>query len=238
MKSENLFQSFDTKCFNGKGLNCQAIFNINSLPTDIVDSLTSEGVDLSGFTQLIILAHRGTELWQHIQPILKQSSDPIDDFSAAVVTDFFQYKMPDRQYAIIYPGERIIGLQHLGELAGWHYPSPFRVGINVEWGSWFAYRIVLLADTNFEPTSKMDSFSPCIGCEAKVCITSCPAESFDEQDFVLAACIEYRLKPDSLCRDKCLSRLSCPVAKAMQYSDEQLHYHYSFSMKAIERYYS
>ena len=146
--------------------------------------------------------------------------------------------MPDRQYSIIYPGKRIIGLQGLGELAGWHYPSPFMLGINMEWGSWFAYRAVLLSDTDFEPTRKMSSSSPCVDCGDKSCIDSCPANALDDQSFSLEDCLQYRLRPKSQCRDKCMSRLSCPVASELQYSYKQLRYHYGVSLKAIEEYYS
>ena len=238
MKYSDKAEPFDTGFFNDKGLNCQAIFNIKALPTDVIDNLINEGIDLSGFTQLILLAHRGGELWQHVQLVLGQSNNPIDDFSVGVVTGFFQQNMPEKHYQLVYPDEKLIGLQRLGELAGWHYPSPFRVGINADWGSWFAYRAVLLSDTDFEQTSKMSSSSPCVDCGDKSCIDSCPADAFDNQFFSLEGCLQYRLKPKSQCRDKCMSRLSCPVASELQYSDEQLRYHYGVSLRTIEEYYS
>ena len=74
-----------------------------------------------------------------------RSNDPIDDYTRVAVDRCLQRILPPQAYRFLYPGNISIGLQQLGELAGWHHPSPFAIGIDAEWGSWFAYRALVLA---------------------------------------------------------------------------------------------
>ena len=230
--------SLDNLCINDKGLNCQAIFNIKSLPADVIENLENNAVGLSNYTQLILIAHRGPSLWQYVAAEAVKSSHPVDDYSVSVLTECFQQLKLDNQFEFIYPSDKAVDLQRLGELAGWHYTSPLNIGVNAHWGGWFAYRAVVLAKSNFEPTNAMKSYSPCIECQDKACINSCPSQAVNNQGFKIQNCVEYRLTPDSQCKDKCLSRLSCPVAKELQYSDEQMRYHYGISLETIKKYYS
>ena len=48
-----------------------------------------------------------------------------------------------------------------------------QVGINQDWGSWFAYRVALLADTA-TGHQKPGTVLSCQGCAGKPCIMACP----------------------------------------------------------------
>ena len=219
---------------NNKGLNLQAVFNINELPDNVIRQLEAECLTLKEYQQLILIGHGGTTLWQSIQSSIQQSTDPIDEYSVKTVNEWFTNNYPEHNATLIYPGEHLIGLQTLGTLAGWHHTSPFMVGINAEWGSWYAYRAVLLTDTQFEPTQVINTSSPCNTCESKVCIKQCPANACSIDSFNMDACIHYRKSEDSKCKETCLARISCPVASKHRYSEPQLSYHYSASLKTIE----
>ena len=218
---------FPDSLLNENGLNRQAIFDVVDLPAEIRSQLKTE----SG--QLILVGHGGRLLWERVQAAGQSSSDPIDDFAVATIQRWFADFLPGQHYQILYPGDQIIGLQALGKLAGWHQPSPFMVGIDSEWGSWFAYRAVVLADTNFQPTLAVDRNRPCDSCPSKDCVINCPAGALDDGEFSLTKCLAYRKLPDAKCHFTCLARVSCPVGSEHQYSAEQLHHTYSISLRYI-----
>jgi hypothetical protein len=227
---------FPDSLLNGSGLNRQAIFDVADLPAAIRSQLKAE----SG--QLILIGHGGRLLWEKVQAACLKSSDPIDDFTIATIQRWFTDFLPGKRYQILYPGDQIIGLQALGKLAGWHQPSPFMVGIDSDWGSWFAYRAVVLADTNFQPTLAVDRAPqeallgcnrPCDSCPSKDCVINCPAGALDDAEFSLNKCLAYRKLPDAKCHFTCLARVSCPVGSEHRYSAEQLHHTYSISLRYI-----
>jgi len=218
------------------GLNLQAVFNLADLPPPVRATLEPEAG--SGcYRQLILLGHGGRRLWEAVQAEGPVGPDPIDRFSTATTIRWFDASFPGRARTVLYPGDRPVGLQALGTLAGWHYPSPFMVGINQRWGSWFAYRVVLLADTELTPTPPLATASPCPACTAKPCIARCPGHALAGGQFDLSRCVAYRKAPDSACQHTCLAREACPVAAEQRYSAEQLRHTYAISLDTIKAYY-
>lgn len=230
------FQTFDAALLNAAGLNRQAVFDIAALPADVAASVTA-CTGGRAWRQLILVAHAGRMLWEAVTASGIRSPDPIDDFSVQTVKQWFAQTCPHNTGEILYPGTQAIGLQRLGQLAGWHHASPFMVGIDREWGSWYAYRALLAADTCFEPTRPVVSEHPCTACEQRACVAHCPAGALDAGQFDLAKCIGYRKREDSACRDTCLARISCPVGGSHRYCDAQIRHIYLGSLRAIERYY-
>jgi len=233
--------SFNPCMLNEQGLNLQAVFNIKELPEEIIKQLEAECSTLKNCQQLILIGHGGQSLWQSVQPNLLTSANPIDEHSVETVNKWFTANYSDNNSKIIYPDKHSVSsqaldLQTLGSLAGWHHTSPFMVGINREWGPWFAYRVALLTDTQFNISQASKSSSPCSTCESKVCIDHCPANACKSGSLNLETCISYRKSENSQCRETCLARVSCPVASEHRYSKEQIKYHYAVSMKTIEAY--
>jgi len=218
---------------NSSGLNMQAVFNLCELSEDIRTQL---GASADRDRQLILIGHGGKQMWEAVRTSsFSDSAEPIDSFSVETVRRWFAEALAGCSFEIIYPAsQRRAPLQKLGELAGWHHASPFKVGINARWGSWFAYRVVAVADSALEPTQKTANPSPCHSCLQKPCITACPANALSGDDTSLKPCLSYRLTENSRCRDRCLSRISCPVAAEHAYSMQQLNYHYARSMQSIE----
>ncbi len=212
------------------GLNRHAVFDLAALPDDIRCRLAP----LAHETQLILLGHAGRRLWDCVRQAGMDSPDPIDDYSVALIRRHFAEQYPSSRYRILYPGEQPIGLQALGKLAGWHTPSPLMIGIDAQWGSWYAYRAVLLADTDFCPTQPRQTDSPCITCHAQPCLAACPAGALDTGEFALETCSRYRLQAESPCRFTCLARLACPVGSEHCYATDQLAHTYGRSLQMIE----
>jgi len=211
------------------GLNRQHVFDLAALPAQITATLGAT----AGFRQLILLGHGGKRLWECVQAAGGAGGDPVDDHCARVVADWFSAELPGHRYRIVYPGSAPLPLQRIGALAGWHHPTPFMVGIDPEWGPWWAYRAVVLADTGFCPSLAVDRGSPCTSCQATPCITACPAAAMDGGRFALEQCIAYRMRDDSKCIHTCLARIACPVGSEHRYDDDQLRHAYSISLRTL-----
>ncbi|MCB1913309.1 MAG: hypothetical protein H6950_12905 [Zoogloeaceae bacterium] len=221
---------------DGVGLNLQAVFELDRLPGAMRSCLGASSGGLHGYRQLILIGNAGPALWAAVKAAGLAGSDPIDDFSLHAVHTWFAEQFGKAPRLTLYPGDAPLDLQGLGQLAGWHHPSPFKVGINQDWGSWFAYRVALLADTALPVTEARHSPSPCQGCAGKPCIMACPAAAMSDGDFDLERCIAYRRTPASRCAAGCVARIACPVGTQHRYDDEQIRHGYSNSLKMIERY--
>lgn len=228
--------NFNPQELNLNGLNLQHVFNISELPSDMAQQLKSSHKDLEKFSQLILIGHGGKNLWSALPESAWQANNPIDYFTENNLNDYFKSQQPTSIFRIIYPSSQPVGLQALGKLAGWHYPSPFMVGINNIWGSWFAYRAAVLTNTNFIASKPLATHSPCDLCESKICIELCPANACSLDSLDMAACLAYRRQDGSKCKKTCLARVGCPVGKEHKYRKTQIQYHYGVSMKIIETY--
>ena len=226
---EGRFEQFPGDFLDAAGLNRQHVFALDQLPDEVRDSLG----DRTGFTQLILIGHAGRRLWQAVQAAGLPGHHPIDDFTRQTIAHCFAERLPGHSYRLLYPDhERLVGLQAFGELAGWHHPSPFMVGIDAEWGSWFAYRALLLADTRFHATPRRLQPGPCAACVAHPCLDACPADAL-RPDFQLDRCLAHRREEGSSCENTCLARLACPVGAEHRYTPAQMRHSYAVSLAMI-----
>lgn len=218
------------------GLNRQAVLDYESLPPGLRRQI-EDGFDCHhARRQLIVIGNGGPGLWRSIQASGWRSAEPIDDFSISTVGDWFASHYPQQHCTQLFPALAQIGLQQLGELIGWHQAAPFMLGIDPFWGSWFAYRVVLLTDTRFALTPRLQQRSPCLDCSERPCISACPPRAMSGRGFSMHACAGYRLASDSACRDRCLARDACPVGSEQRYDDAQLRHGYRHSLAALKTY--
>lgn len=222
--------AFPAAHFAARGLNRQHVFNINELPAAILAGLERRPAE----RQLILLGHAGRQLWDCVQAAGIRGEHPIDDHCRQAVTDFFAEHFPDRPYRLPYPGDAPLGLQALGTLAGWHHTSPFMIGVDRHWGSWFAYRAVILCATDFDPTPIVDYGNPCLDCRAQPCIAACPADAAGTP-FKLNACADERLRPGSPCAYGCQARNACPVGAAHRYDESQIRHSFAQSLAMLRQ---
>ncbi|BAL26458.1 hypothetical protein [Azoarcus sp. KH32C] len=226
----------DFRVLDDAGLTLQAVFDVAELPADIRDKLRSRFDPEARYPQLILVGHAGRRMWEHVRATRGDSLDPVDDYSVAAVERWFAEACPGRDKRLIYPGDTVIDLLALGRLAGWHHPSPFMIGIQQDWGTWFAYRVVMLADTDLAPSPALTAPSPCASCSDRACVSACPAGAVSPDGFSLDKCVAYRRQPSSACRETCLARVACPVGARHRYDEDQLRHTYTLSLQAIERY--
>lgn len=219
------------------GLNLHAVLDVEALPAGLAAGLLREFSPAHACRQLILIGNAGRAMWAALQASGPAPDDPIDDFSVRTVAQWFAAACPGHRYTLLYPGDRPVGLQTLGELAGWHWPTPFRLGILPQWGTWFGYRAALLADTGLPPTAPLRAASPCASCAARPCVATCPAQAMADGGFVLQRCVDYRLRPDSRCRERCVARDACPVGREHRYDEAQVRHACTASLRAIESYY-
>lgn len=224
-----------------KGINLVAVFALDDLPDELCSSIKALGVDIKDYQRLVLLGHAGKSFWSVLKNEDKSLFDreaPIDLFSHQVVEQTVRSYWGDVLIEALYPGDSSIPLQQLGKMAGWHHKSPMGVGINEEYGLWFAYRALFLIDAPLPLRRKPSGISPCENCLDKFCITACPAAALDcSKDPEINRCSQFRVKKDSPCQDRCLARESCPVALDQRYSREQISYHYLQSLRVVQAYF-
>lgn len=235
------YQTISSSILNEAGLNCHAVFELDQLPASLRANLLQHVPQAVNYRQLLLIGHGGQRLWQALKETgvsltREEGAHPVDDFSVATVQRYLQNDWPASDFYIVYPGAYTVSLQELGRLAGWHHTSPFMVGINAHFGSWFAYRCVVLANTRLAVTPVVHEASPCDACDRQPCVSACPANALEGGQFHLDACLDYRRQSESKCRTTCIARVSCPVRTEHRYPREQIAYHYGRSIKMIEAY--
>lgn len=224
---------FPGDSFTAAGLNRQHVFALANLPDDLRTGLQPQ----SDEQRLILLGHAGRRLWDCVQAAGAGGEHPIDDYCRQTIARLFAEHLPSHRYRLLYPGHGPngpVGLQALGKLAGWHHASPFMVGIDAEWGSWFAYRAVILCTADFPPTPVVERRNPCLDCRDRPCIAACPAEAAGAS-FRLDRCIDERLRSASPCAYRCLARDACPVGAEHRYAEAQIRHSYARSLPMLRQ---
>lgn len=187
---------------------------------------------------LLLIGSAGAELWDKMPDSFLVRENPIDEYSHQSVVEILQRELPAEDWSILFPAlsvsDPLPSLQKLGEIAGWHNPSPLGLGINHQFGLWFAYRAVVSVARPLTVSVQAERTSPCLSCVEKPCVSGCPASAIAfGRHPDLQSCVGYRAEIGSPCADTCLSRLSCPVAAQWQYSQEQLSYFYRRSLPTL-----
>ena len=214
--SEDLYQ---------QGLTLQGVVSTKSNVGQLLEIATQ-------YSQLLVFGHAGRSLWAHVS---MEHSDPIDTYSRRIVTRFLQSIACDDHH-ILYPlTDYPIDLREIGRYLGWHHESPLGIGIHPKFGTWFAYRVVVAANTDFAVTVSEKGSSACESCRDKPCVSACPVTAVSAVNtFGLDVCVSHRRQEGSSCSHQCLARQACPVGKEYQYEDEQIAYHYGRSLAMIK----
>lgn len=219
---------------NDAGLNRQHVFDLAALPADLTAPLKPKPHE----RQLLLFAHAGRRLWERVQAEGAHTDHPIDHHSVRAVHTWLAQALPKARARIVYPGDLPIGLQRLGALAGWHHASPFRLGIDPVWGTWFAYRVAILTDTALPPSTPARTAHPCDTCVDKPCIAACGAGALAGGLFNLPACNAGRLAEQSACAQGCTARNACPVGAEHRYDDSQIRHGAAGSLVYIRQHWA
>jgi len=187
------------------------------------------------YNQLLVFGQTGSGFWKSIEEPLT-GSDPLDRMSIKMVEDFLQ-RVGCGDYRVLYPSTGLqIDLRALGKQLGWHADSALGIGVNAVHGTWFAYRVVVLANTFYEThaetrTNNLEE-APCVKCVERPCVDACPVGA-PGVTFDLQACMNERVREGSACAYQCLARNACPVGAEYRYDQDQMRYHYQKSLELI-----
>ena len=218
------------------GLNLCASFSISELPDTIKASLPKNSEQ--HYNSLLLVGTKGGKFWKYLQQINQPEGHPFDSISLSMTQRIFAKSYSGVRTYCLYPGsEYVVPLQQLGHIVGWGRPSILGLDINQQYGTWFAYRTVLLVAESLPQTPRAETQPVCEVCVDKPCRRACPVGAVQSiGNFNIAACGDFRVQDNSRCVSKCLARLACPVGIEYRYSSEQLAHHSSFSLASIKRY--
>lgn len=220
------------------GLNLFSILVVGRLPQALVRRLAECDFPCSEQSRIVLIGNGGGTFWEALRTAERHQPDPIDHFSSAAAHRFADQVLSGEDYRLLYPGDSPLALQQLGTCAGWHAPSPLGLGINPQWGLWYAYRAVLLTNEPLPEVRMPAPLSPCETCSEKHCLSLCPARALSEAEAIdMKQCAGYRLSVESGCADRCLARLGCPVSRDQRYTLEQIQYHYRHSLETLRHYF-
>ena len=99
------FQPFPGAALDRCGLNRHAVFDLADLPDEVVDSIVG---GTTGYRQLMLIGHGGRALWESVKKSGGAGADPIDDFTVRTIRQWMSESLPDKRYAILYPGSDTI----------------------------------------------------------------------------------------------------------------------------------
>ena len=129
-----------------------------------------------------------------------------------------------------YPfGEDVWPFQQWAKDATGVHSSPLGLLIHPTHGLWTALRGALVFDQDFEVPRPEEKESPCLSCDDKPCLSSCPVYAFTFDGYDSDLCRTYvRSAEGEECRTNgCQARRACPVGTAHEYSAEQQAFHMS-----------
>lgn len=222
-----------------RGLLLRGVLAMAALPGGVRAAVAGAGPGMLDHRQLLVFGHAGPRMWRALReahPEPWTSADPVDEFSLATVRAHLEDELGVSRWAPVYPGPTLIPLQELGTLLGWHQPSPLLVGISEAFGTWFAYRAVVVADTDLPltPPASLQA-SPCSTCMEKPCLSACLGAALTTGTLALDRCTTFRASEASPCALRCPAREACPIGAEHRYDADQIGYHYGASLTTIRR---
>jgi epoxyqueuosine reductase len=233
------------------GFNLFSITSCRSLPDKIINFFDEQNIEINKFSKLVTIGSGGKRLWEALNSIEIDPIHPVNCFTLNIMDEFLKTYLHGAKIIPLFPKLTNPGvatnpihfpIQELGHWVGWSHPSPLGKGIHPKYGLWFAYRNAFLTDLDLPETLRLSDNSPCTACERKPCIKACPPNAVSKivetlTDFDLKTCLQFRLKEDSKCENRCLARMSCPIGREHQYTKEQMTHHYSRSLSTVREKY-
>lgn len=176
---------------------------------------------------LFMVGQTGGAFWDKLQTQAEMHGpDPIDRWSAR----FLGSLAADLDLGLLLPFEgpphhpfQRWALRADPELA----ISPLGILVHPEHGLWLALRgALLLAQRIVCPTPGARP-SPCAGCAAKPCLTTCPVSAFGPSGYDVRACRTCltTLSGQACMIQGCLARNACPIGREHRYPTAQLQHH-------------
>lgn len=205
------------------------------LSTDIAADAAARGLHLDRPLSVVVIGNRGGRFWSSLVRDEIRADHPVDQYSRQVTEAALPALRPARS-VLVYPGDCRFSLLALGHVLGWGAPSWLGVSIHPAFGTWFAYRAVVVTDAVLPRRVLDPGEDACAACPGHDCLAACPVDAPGPPGhFALSRCIDYRLADASPCAERCLAREACPVGQGHRYPEDLVAHVYRRSLASIAR---
>ena len=213
-------------------------------------TLANQGFNLTGVTDgqpyqehlpdcqsAVVFANGGTLFWERfIEDItanpehFTEHQHPIDDFVLRCLEAVDPAPENTRRWITCSENATVfLDFRILAERAGIGHQSPVGLLIHPEYGLWVSLRMVLLTTERISRTD-LTTDSPCTDCEAKPCVSACPAGAVSiSAGWSVQKCASFH-RESTVCEGICHSRRYCPIGRQHRHSRLQHLYHNSRSL--------
>ncbi len=184
---------------------------------------------------VILIGNAGPDMFRRFARERDPSRDRLDDWTRAVV----ERLAADLDAKACYPFDMNPPWPFLtwARRAGAGHVSPLGLNIHPNFGLWHAYRAALLFPVVFDLPPHNAGQSPCHACVEKPCLSACPVNAFDGQNYDVPACAAHlRTENGQACMTRgCLARHACPVGQGHAYAPAQAEFHMRSFLAAREK---
>lgn len=201
---------------------------------------------------MCLVGSGGQALWGAFQRFLLEHpdwldrADPLDDYTTHSMTHLLQELGPPHptelsplsqggRCEVFYPFTRgaVLDFVELASLAGWGRSGPLGLAVHPVFGPWYGLRAAFVFDFACpEEALARPIGSICDGCEAP-CVHACPVRAVTRAGWDTSLCFAWR-RSEADCKERCHSRLACPIGTEHQYTKAQLAFHMRHILKWLE----
>ena len=180
---------------------------------------------------LLMVGNAGPAMWRAYRASRKREQDPLNAWSGRVLSG-----IADRFGATpVFPfdGPPYMPFFAWAKRAETVSNSPIGMLIHPVFGLWHAWRGALAFRERLALPAPAEAVSPCDGCAAQPCLTTCPVDAFRQGHYDVAVCAGHlRTQEGADCMaEGCRARRSCPVGKGYVYDPDQARFHMDAFLK-------
>lgn len=184
------------------------------------------GAQAGGY--LLLVGNLGGSLWRAFSQSAEAHDGlphPMDRWSERVLSDLAE-RFGARAF-FPFGGPPYHPFQRWAKRAESLSSSPLGLLIHPTAGLWHAYRGALLFQDLSGAPEAQAVVEPCLSCEDKPCLSSCPVSAFTEGVYDVESCRDFLgSEAGEDCMTKgCAARLACPYAKNYLYGQDQMQFH-------------
>ena len=188
--------------------------------------------------ELALVGNIGSSYWPYFDQspeFADGGADPLDRWSRRVAEVIAGELLLKPLYP--FEGPPYFPFQQWAQRAEALEQSPIGVMMHPQFGLWHSYRFALLGSNLQRESLGNLGPSPCISCDDKPCLYTCPVDAFDADGYAVDRCAAYlQATPDAACHQQgCLARYACPVAPERQYDAAQGRFHLRAFLSARPR---
>jgi len=174
---------------------------------------------------VIMVGNAGPSMWQAFSRKQPTDPDPLDRWSHAILERVAAQH--DADVAMPSDGPPFAPFQRWAMRAEPVFPSPLGLLIHPTWGLWHGYRGALLFPMVIEVPRHEATESLCDHCENQPCLSACPVDAFQRNDYQVDACVAHLETPEGqICMTSgCRARHACPVGQSAFPGADQAGFH-------------